>query len=158
MSNTLFCPIRKSWVTALPEEKIRQRLLAHMIQNLGFPQSHLVVEKGLAQMPHLTLSNQNIPTRRADIICFSSGIHSQHALYPLLLVECKAVPLTSKVLNQVAGYNHFLQAYYISVMNENEIKTGWYDRTAGAYAFVDGLLSYDSLKAKISLVKPQSTI
>lgn len=146
---TLYCPIRQIWVTALPEEQIRHRLLTHMIQNLAFPRAQLVVEKGLRQMPHLSLGNQKIPTRRADIICFSRGIHPHHALYPLLLVECKAVPLTSKVLNQVAGYNHFLQAYFIAVMNEHEIRTGWFDKKKGAYSFINYLPNYNDLIAKL---------
>lgn len=149
MSESLYCPIRKIWVAPLPEECIRQRLLAHMIENLGFPSAHIVVEKGLRQMPHLALGGQDIPTRRADIVCFSQGIHPKHALYPLLLVECKAVPLTNKVLNQVAGYNHFLQAHFIAVMNENEIRTGWFDRQQGAYSFINELPDYQTLRKKV---------
>lgn len=145
----LYCPIRKLWVAALPEEVIRQKLVLQMIQQLGFPESCLVLEKGLSQMPHLALSGKEIPKRRADLICFSKGIHPYHDLYPLLLIECKAVKLTHKVINQVAGYNHFLQAYFIAIANEDEIKTGWYDAQSKDYVFVDYLPSYQQLCQRV---------
>lgn len=82
-------------------------------------------------MPHLALAPQ-IPLRRADILCYRQGS-------PLLLVECKAIPLTSKVLQQVIAYNYYLKAPYVAVANEQELRTGWYDAEQGSYVFVDGL-------------------
>lgn len=147
MSDTqqIYCPIRKMWVSALPEELIRQRLITLMTQTLGFPTAGLVIEKGLRQMPHLALSHKEIPDRRADIVCFAKGIHPEHALYPLLLIECKAVPLTSKVMHQVMGYNHYLGAYFIAVANEHEVQVGWHDQASQAYRFVAHLPHYTDL-------------
>jgi len=149
LSESIYCPIRKLWVAALPEEQIRQRLLDHMIKEQGFPSAHIAIEKSLASMPHLAVDGRKIPSRRADIVCFSQGIHPQYTLFPLLLIECKAVPLTSKVLNQTAGYNHYLQAYFIAVVNQTEIKTGWYDHSQSQYVYVDFLPSYSELVKSI---------
>lgn len=143
----LYCPIRKIWVASLPEEKIRQRLINHMVMSLGFPAASLVLEKGLRQMPHLALTGKSIPSRRADVICLAKGIHHEHSIYPLLLIECKAVKITSRVINQVVGYNHFLKSHFIAVVNEQEIRTGWYDVAEKRYMFVNNLPKYDELLA-----------
>lgn len=127
-------------------------MISFMVRDLFFPASYLVVEQGLDQIPHLaTQDTRNLPKRRIDLLCFGKDIHPKHALYPLLLVECKAVPLTAKVLNQVVGYNHHLQAYFIAVANEKEIRTGWYDAQTKQYQFVNFLPSFQelSLKSKV---------
>ena len=142
------CLIRKEWVTPHPEEIIRQRILKHMIDNLGFPSGNIVVEQKLSKIPHLSLKDQKIPNRRVDIICYAKGIHPQFELYPLLLVECKAIPLTTKVIKQVIGYNYFVQAYFVAVANRKECRTGWYDSEQQRYRLVHTLPTYSQLKSK----------
>lgn len=137
------CLIRKESVAATPEESVRQGLLHHLINHLDFPASYIAVEKALHQIPHLTLSDANLPDRRADIICFGKGIHPKHELYPLLLVECKAIKLSSKVINQVSGYNVFLQACFIAVVNKDEVKFGW--KGKDGYQFINYIPKYSEL-------------
>lgn len=132
-------------VVATPEELVRQGVIRHMIQQLGYPASLIVVEKELSALPHLALSPTKLPLRRADILCFAKGIHPEHALYPLLLIECKATPITSRVWSQVIGYNHFIGAYFISVANGAHIRTGWVDSATGDYQHVNFLPSYTEL-------------
>jgi|LakMenE18May11ns_1017448.scaffolds.fasta_scaffold9807293_1 hypothetical protein len=153
LNDTLIhCRIRKEWIVATPEERIRQKLLAYMIEDLAFPASQIALEKALKQMPHLQLeSRYAIPNRRADITCFAKGIHSKHNLFPLLVVECKAVALNAKFLNQVLGYNHFLGAYFVCLANQQEIRTGWYDTTLKTYRFIDYLPSYDHLLRSLKI-------
>jgi hypothetical protein len=146
LSESLFCPIRKEWVSALPEERVRQRVLNQMIAELGFPASLIVVEKALKQLPHLAVSDRyQIPDRRADLICFTKGMICDHSLYPLLIVECKSVRLTSRVINQVLGYNHFVRSCFIAIVNHMEVKTGWYDPASNSYEFINYLPSYETL-------------
>jgi len=145
--NQLYCPVRCEWVAALPEEIVRQKLVHHMVERLGFSRASLAVEVALKQIPHL--KGNKVPDRRADILCFGKNIHPKFQLYPLLLVECKAVKLTSKVLQQVIGYNHFVQSYFITVANDDEIRTGWYDANKGDYTFVSGLPPYSELIASV---------
>lgn len=144
----IYCIVRKAWVAAQPEELVRQHLLAHMVHRLSYPMGNLVLEKELRQMPHLIGREGNVPNRRADIICFAKGNHPDHSLYPLLLVECKAVKLTSKVIDQVVGYNHYLGACFIAIANGQEIKTGWYDGEKNEYTFIDTLPDYSTLATK----------
>lgn len=138
----IYCPIRENWVSDLPEERVRQRLLSLMMRELGYPKGVLVVEKALSQLPHLQNKPGPYPDRRADILCFAKG---KEGLVPALLIECKAVPLTDKVINQVLGYNFHVQARYVAVANEGEVRTGWFDHAKKAYAFVPRLPSYHEL-------------
>lgn len=141
----LHCLIRKEWIKASPEEQVRQKLISFMINDLDFPASMISVEKELRHIPHLKLQ-EDIPNRRADIICFAKGIHPDFNLYPLLLVECKATSLTPKVLQQVTGYNRLLQAYFVAIANDQKIQTGWYEKEKKEYLFVHHLPSYQELK------------
>lgn len=141
----LICPIRKVAVPALPEERIRVQLLCDLIEKLGYPAYSLAVEKELSQMPHLRSLGSKLPQRRADIICFAKGIHPTEELYPLLLIECKAVKLTGRMVNQIVGYNHFLKAPFIALANQEEIRTGWLERETQSYRFVSYLPTYPQL-------------
>lgn len=149
----IFCQIRKNWVKATPEEKIRQELLHHLIHQLGFPRSHLVVEKGLHQMPHLVLEGKKFPLRRADIVCFGKGIHPEEDLYPLLLIECKATKITQRMISQVIGYNHFLKSYFIAISNGQDVQTGWWDPIQKTYLFVPHIPRYTDLLLHIKAIK-----
>lgn len=143
-SSQLYCLIRKEPVAPLPEERVRQRLLQYMISELGFPAPLITVEQPIRLIPGLDVSySRRVPDRRADIVCFAKN--KDQALVPLLLVECKAVPLTSKVINQVLGYNHFVRSRFIALVNQDEIRMGWYDEKKGGYEFIDFLPSYASL-------------
>lgn len=145
-NNRRFDPVRKKWVEATPEEIIRQKLLEHMLDHLGYPLSFLSVEKELALLPHLRLAyRDSIPKRRADIIAFAKGIHADYALYPLLMIECKAVPLTPKFARQVIGYNEVVQAPFVALANEEQVLTGSFDEEAGHYRFKPGLPAYHAL-------------
>ena len=146
MGEQLHCLLRKTWVAATKEELVRQKILYNLIHLLDFLPSCIAVEKELSKMPHLALENQHLPLRRADILCYGKDIHPEHSLYPLLLIECKAVKLNSKVINQACGYNHFLRAYFVCVANATEAKTGWYDPLQKGYVFIAGLPKYQELK------------
>lgn len=144
-SKRLFCSIRKEWVAALPEEIVRQGVLRHMFDEKGFPPSLVSVEQPLRQLPHLLSANRHlVPNRRADIICFVKNQNTD-GLHPLLIVECKSIKLAPMVMSQIVGYNHFVGSSFIALVNQDEIRTGWYDREKGGYAFVDFLPSYCDL-------------
>lgn len=144
MPDFLFCSLRKMWVAALPEEKVRQTLIQKMTQQLGYPLGSLALEKNLNQLPHLQ-SHPALPKRRADLIVFAKDLHPHHPFYPLLLIECKAVALTDKVLRQIVGYNQFVGAYFIAAVNQSSTYLGCYDYFSQDFRFQEGLLSYESL-------------
>jgi len=143
-NQSVTCLIRKTEVAALPEEIVRQRLLFHMINFKEFPASLIAVEQPLKQLPHLSAPERlHVPRRRADIICFAVG--SKTGLQPLLIVECKSVKLAPAIMNQIAGYNHFVRSRFIAVANDEEVRTGWYDSEKKDYVFVNFLPSYTEL-------------
>jgi len=145
----LFDPIRKIFVPAHPEEKIRQNLLSKMIHKLGYPPSLLAVEKDLKHLPHIKDRSFSANKRRADIICFGKNIHPTFELYPLLMIECKAHKLSDPVVEQVVGYNHYVQAYFICVANGFEIKTLWFDKGIKKTKSVNYLPTYNQLMSSI---------
>lgn len=146
----LYCPIRCEWVSAQPEEYVRQRLLRYMIDDLGYPKGLIVVEKALDQLPHLQGKGQ-LPDRRVDILVYGKEVGA--ALVPLLLIECKAVKLTARVINQVTGYNHYLGARFVAIVNDEEVQTGYLDTKSRGYLFVPRLPGYKELLASYSLAR-----
>lgn len=134
-----------------PEEIIRQSLLNRMIQSLDYPKEFVSVEVDLKTLPHLQDIKMRLPKRRADIICFGKNIVPSFDLYPLLMIECKAVDLSIKAIDQVKGYNHYVKAFFLAVANSKEIHTYWYNSKEKKYESVDFLPSYKQL---IEAVKP----
>jgi hypothetical protein len=150
LESSLYDPIRKEWVVATPEEHVRQQLLDDLINALGFPKELIMVEKGLCQMPHLSLQGPGrLPKRRADIVCFAKNIHPYSSLHPLLLIECKAVPITPGALRQILGYNHYMNAYFIAVVNQYETRLGYFDSGSRKYTYLPKLLPYQDLLHRI---------
>ena len=118
---SLFDPIRQCFVSATPEEIVRQKLLQVMITQLGFPKELLAIEKELSELPHLR-GTAGLPKRRADVVCFAKGIHPEYPLYPLLLIECKEGRWNEGAKDQVLGYNHFVGALYVALSGENLVE------------------------------------
>jgi hypothetical protein len=141
-NKTLYDPLRKRRLVIQPEELIRQKWVQAMTTELGYPKELIALEKGLKSLP------QGVKTsfsRRVDIVCFAKNIHPDHALYPLLLIECKSGPLNQKALDQVMGYNHTVKAYFIAVANDREIQVGCFDKSLQNYRFYPFLPSYAEL-------------
>lgn len=141
---------RKKWVKDRPEERVRQFLLKKMIDELFFPKGLIVLEKSLHALPHLSqVEKKKIPNRRLDIVVFGKNIHPQFGLFPLLLIECKAVPLTQSSINQVVGYNDVVRAPFIALANEEKVITGHFQER-GSFRFIEGLYSYKDLLATLT--------
>jgi hypothetical protein len=103
------CRIRNRLVALTPEEKVRQRLVSQMIDELGFPKGLISVEKAIGP-------------RRFDIVCYTKE------MTPLLLIECKAEMLNEKALRQVFGYNEMIRAPFLSLAWGSEVKTIWKEK------------------------------
>lgn len=137
----IYCFLRKIWVIATPEEIVRQKTL-RLLDELKFPISSIAVEKELKMLPHLQHRLSDLPDRRIDILCFTAASHEMH---PLLLIECKATPLSSKEIAQLIGYNHLIKASFITLINQYEQKTGWFDYKKLEYQFVNYIPLYHQL-------------
>jgi hypothetical protein len=87
-----------------------------MVHTLGYPAAGILRERQLSELPHLLAASGPLPKRRIDLISYRRG-----TLEPLLLVECKAVPLTEQAVHQVLGYNAYVQAPFVAVVNDNTV-------------------------------------
>lgn len=122
-----------------------------MIYSLDYPKDLVSVEVELKTLPHLQNIKMKLPKRRSDIICFGKNIVPSFDLYPLLMIECKAVELSKRAIDQVQGYNHYVQAFFIAVANSKEVRTYWYNFKEKKYVSINFLPSYKQL---IEAVKP----
>ena len=113
----VFDPIRKDWFTALPEELVRQSLLHTLVYYLGYPQSLVLVEKKLSELPGSSYGQRL--NRRLDTLCMMRSRDGK-ILQPLLLIECKSIPLNQKSFDQILGYNQFVNAPFLAVINAEE--------------------------------------
>lgn len=100
----IFDDIRKKFVALQPEEWVRQHVIRFLIEEKGYPQSFINVEK------ELTI---NQLTKRYDIVVFSKSGDI------FLVVECKApsVPITQMVFDQIARYNLALKSHHLMITN-----------------------------------------
>ena len=110
--------IRQQWVAATPEEIVRQRWIQKMVQ-LGFPKELLVIERELKMLPHLQQHPHPLPTRRVDLLSFGK---TDLEIFPLLLIECKDEALSQQALDQALAYNTFVQAPYVAIVNQDQIR------------------------------------
>lgn len=140
----LYDEVRKCWVPATPEERVRQQLLQKMLYELGFPRELLVVEKELKQLPHIS-KKQDIPDRRIDILSFGKNIHPEHPLFPLLLIECKQGEIEEGAREQLLGYNRFVQAPFFALVNAHKIEFGYFDAAKDGYAYLSYIPPYRDL-------------
>jgi len=100
-------PFRKRWLLLTPEEEVRQRFAAYLVNEKGYPASLLRTEYTL----HL-----NGMVRRCDILV------DKPAGMPSLMVECKAplVKIGQKVFEQAARYNLVLRLPFLVLTNGRE--------------------------------------
>jgi hypothetical protein len=132
--------VRRIPVAALPEEEVRQSVLLQLTSQLGYPLGTIGVEKSLRQF-HSSPS-QSCPDRRVDILCF-------HQQKPLLLIECKAIPLDKKSWRQVIGYNIFVQAPFIALVNQQTTQFGWFDPSIQDFQCLSFIPPYSQLIATV---------
>jgi hypothetical protein len=101
----IFCPFRRKYVAATPEENVRQTFLHALVEQFGYPQSLIGVEVPIAVGAGVD--------KRCDAVVYS------RSLQPLMLIEFKApeVAITQTTLDQAAVYNTTVHAPYLILAN-----------------------------------------
>ena len=101
----IFCPFRRKYVAATPEEHVRQTFLHALVEQFGYPQSLIGVEVPIAVGAGVD--------KRCDAVVYSRN------LQPLMLIEFKApeVAITQTTLDQAAVYNTTVHAPYLILAN-----------------------------------------
>lgn len=139
--------IRRRWVKATPEERVRQTWIGRMVHHLGFPQELIAVEKSLKSLSDG--KGSQVPLRRVDVVCFAKGLYGK-PLSPLLLIECKIDVLNEGAMAQVIGYNWFIQSPFVAVANLEGILLGRFDVERQRYRFTSALPSYHELLSQVN--------
>ena len=138
-------PIRKKLIYITPEETVRQRVVAYLMQVLDVPADMLIVESHLA---HYRLDSK----RRADIVIHA--VNEDGMLYPIAIVECKApgVGLDENVGNQLCDYCDSLGADYAMMVNDCECFCFHYEKKKKQYVQIDQFPNYkDMLDGKFEI-------
>ena len=125
----VFDIIRKQYVELTPEEKVRQYCIHTLIEQYDYPKTAFAVEGSLIV---------NSMTRRFDVLIYD------RTLKPFMIIECKRpdVELSQKTIDQIAAYNHIIQAPYLMITNgENTYILNYENRT---YSFCEQIPHYDN--------------
>lgn len=125
----IFDLIRKKNVLLTPEEWVRQHCLHFLISELGYPKSHINVEK------QIKINGQ---LKRYDIVVYNSLGEV------LILVECKApsVPISQNTFDQIARYNMALNSTFLMLTNGREHYFCVMDFENQTYRFIRELPKY----------------
>ena len=126
----IFDPLRAKWVALTPEELVRQHFVNLLTAHYGYAVHRLAKEVGI------TLEGTS---RRCDTVVYDNS------LQPLMIIEYKAphIPLSQKVLDQVARYNMVLGAKYLVL--SNGIDTRAVRLTPPTYEFLTEFPTYNEL-------------
>lgn len=105
----IFCEWRHKWVRLTPEERVRQQLLHHMVEQYGYPKALIGVEVPIKVGAGIE--------KRCDAVVYTNS------LQPQILIEFKAeqVTITGEVLDQAAVYNTAVHAPYLILTNGKQI-------------------------------------
>lgn len=114
----LYCRLRKTYVAHTPEEEVRQSFITYLLDEKKMPEGWMAIEVSLSSFVSLPVKP---PKRRIDLLLFDG---SDRGLRPLLLVECKAVPLNAAAERQLLSYNLFVKAPYVCLVNQKERRFG----------------------------------
>jgi dipeptidase len=135
--NRFFDPIRKRWVQASPEEKVRQTLIHSLLQQ-GVSPHHILVEVDLRRLPTGSISSCR-GRRRIDLLVarFTEG-----SFTPLLLAECKASDPSEEALEQLLAYQSAIQSRWLLLASPSGV---WSLDTYGATPHRDWLRRIPSL-------------
>jgi len=101
---SIYDVIRNKYIVLTAEEWVRQHIIMHLIDDLGYPKGLIKVESGVSY---------NSRVKRSDIVVFNNTGK------PSILVECKSpdTPINQSTLEQAAMYNHTLKAEIIVLTN-----------------------------------------
>ena len=116
-----------------PEEEVRQRFAAYLIEEKGYPATLMMTEYSL---------KLNEMIRRCDIL-----VHKP-AGKPAVLVECKApeVKVSNQTFDQVARYNMAFRVKYLMVTNGLKHYCCYIDFESKKVNFLEEIPMYDELE------------
>lgn len=124
--------LRQRFVALTPEEWVRQHFVHFLVSHKGYPAALMANEV------ELTVGEKRL---RCDSVLFDKERR------PRMIIEYKAesIPLTDKVLTQVATYNMLLHVDYLMVSNGNTHLCLHYNHGKRKWEFLPGIPQYNEL-------------
>ena len=124
--------LRQRFVALTPEEWVRQHFVHFLVSHKGYPAALMANEV------ELTVGGKRL---RCDSVLFDKERR------PRMIIEYKAesIPLTDKVLTQVATYNMLLHVDYLMVSNGNTHLCLHYNNGKRKWEFLPGIPQYSEL-------------
>ena len=133
----IYDPIRNLSLEYSPEEAVRQHWISRL-QALGYPSHLITVEKALVSFAAAAAC----PNRRIDILRYGQLAGK---IYPLLLIECKAVTTKQLPLQQLLGYNKVVQApFFALALGWEQFRLYWQEESGLTH--IDFLPTYKDLQ------------
>ena len=125
-------PLRQRFVTLTPEEWVRQHFVNYLIKFMGYPQ---------ALMGNEIEIHVGTKKLRCDSVLFTKERQ------PRAIIEYKAesIPLSEKVITQIATYNMLLHADYLMVSNGNQHICLHYDHEKSSWDYLPAIPRYEEL-------------
>lgn len=115
------------------EEFLRKQLITYLTEIKQFPKSLMVKEKKISTLPNLL--RECYLDRRVDLLIYTPTFQ------PLLLIECKATAITIDAMKQVLGYNYYIGAPCVSIINRQECLLQWKEANSECSSW-EGFPSY----------------
>lgn len=124
--------LRNRFVTLTPEEEVRQRFVATLITQKGYPAGRMGNEISLIQ---------NNLKRRCDTVVYNKFGS------PCAIIEYKApnIKITQEVFNQITRYNSVLKVEYIIVSNGIRSYCCKIDYQNNRYTFLKDIPNYNDI-------------
>ena len=124
--------LRQRFVALTPEEWVRQHFVHFLVSHKGYPAALMANEV------ERTVGGKRL---RCDSVLFDKERR------PRMIIEYKAesIPLTDKVLTQVATYNMLLHVDYLMVSNGNTHLCLHYNHGKRKWEFLPGIPQYSEL-------------
>ena len=125
----IFDEIRKKFIFLTPEEWVRQHVVHFLLNQKNYPKSLINVEKQL---------KINGLIKRYDIVIYNPDGSIN------ILVECKApsIKISQETFDQIARYNHTLNAGFLMVTNGLNHYFCQMDFELEKYTFLEDIPNY----------------
>ncbi|MDN5350680.1 MAG: type restriction enzyme protein [Bacteroidales bacterium] len=96
----IFAPLKQKWLMLKPEEEVRQKYIARLVNKYGFD-----VEQ-MAQEVQVNNAHRGQGRAMADIVIWKSTKDKNENNSPAIVVECKAEHITVHEEDYFQGYNY----------------------------------------------------
>ena len=117
----IFCPLIEKWLIAKPEERVRQRYIATLVNEYGY---------NLEQMEQeikVNNSSRGQGQSRADIVIWKSKADKEAKRAAFIVVECKAENVKLRVEDYYQGLNYATWAHAEFFVTTNEKETKYFN-------------------------------